>query len=347
MVPYDRWVEYSLRDGASLSALLLPGRDHCGIYILIFGNGEEYVGQTVSLRNRIATHRRRWPDIETVRILDVAVDHLDDTETRIIGERAVLGKQLRNINLTSCPPPSEILDSFVDRQVQLEWMAGQTDPVVIGERGQLAAQRRRTALKHRELSARSDYKLLVAALARYVQECLPWPHQTEGRFWTVTSLPSTGRTRQWRRCAALSVHNVEMLVLGEWREDAIQEWQPSGFLNVDTSLPLGPQRRARNNHYRSTGPVNTIKFDAWTELMALLDERQVASAARSLAGHMLRKGNSLFAQFHDFHLADDIFIHLDNKTSGTSVRVDHTLSPAGTVSCRVPPEQAAEPRSLW
>jgi hypothetical protein len=238
------------------------------------------------------------------------MEHLDGVEIRVIGERTALGKQLRNVNLTSCPPTSEILDSYVDRQVQLEWMAGQTEPVVIGERGQLAAQRRRTAVKHRELSARSDHEELVEALAIYVRECLPWPHQTEGRFWTVTSLPSTGRTRQWRRCAALSVHNVEMLVLGEWRDNASHKWHPSGFLNVDASLPAGRQLQTRMNSYRTTGPVMRIQFDAWAEVVTLLKDEEVAPAARSLAGHMLRKGNSLFAHFHDYHLADDIFMHL-------------------------------------
>lgn len=55
---FQRW---EVSDDLSLSALVGPGFNGCGIYILEFNDGTQYVGQTVSLLSRIASRRRRWP----------------------------------------------------------------------------------------------------------------------------------------------------------------------------------------------------------------------------------------------------------------------------------------------
>lgn len=64
------------RDAAPTTFLPLDRR-LCGIYTLHFANGERYVGQTVGLANRLASHLRRWDDITA---LDLVVDDQEQQE---------------------------------------------------------------------------------------------------------------------------------------------------------------------------------------------------------------------------------------------------------------------------
>lgn len=172
----------------------------------------------------------------------------------------------------------------------------------------------RTARNYARLAARSDYQDVLAALSEYVRVCLPWPHQTEGRFWSVTSLPGSGRTAAWRRVAALSVNNVEALVLGEWRDPG-PDWVPGGFVNIARTAT--PERSwgcdVQESQYTTVGAVWRCGFNHPNELIALLGRRDVAEAARAMAIGLLRKGEGLFACFHDYHLADDIFLALAGR----------------------------------
>ncbi|MDR1393615.1 MAG: GIY-YIG nuclease family protein [Bifidobacteriaceae bacterium] len=310
---FSRW--HPVDDTLSVSALLSPGQSQTGIYVLEFSDGEEYVGQTTGLLSRVAAHRRRWPgEIVGLRFAPVRPDDLDLAERDTISRLHADGARLRNVALVSLPLHSEALDYVIDPALQQDWLDGAAGQVVLGDRAARAAQRKRTQRAHAKLAARKDYQDLLGSLALYVGECLPYPHQTERRFWTVTSLPATGRGPDFHRLAAISVNNVETLVLEEACEPG-GPWERYGFINV----ALGEKRlRVRGTqseigHYGTTGEVQRFFFGSMSELRALLDHPRVAEAARRLALGLLRKGTSMFGRFHDYNLADDIFLCLDAK----------------------------------
>lgn len=309
MLRFTRW---ETPVGTSLSALI-GEIDRCGIYVLEFSNGEVYVGQTVSLLSRFAHHRRRWPDeIQAVRFAPVAPDRLDLAERDVVARLVATGSRLRNLDLVALPLRSEALDLVVDPTVVTSWLE-EAGELSIGDRAIHARQRRRTEVAYQTLATHKDFDGIVSGAATYVARCLPWPHRTEGRFWVITSMPTTGRTSTWRRLCALSVNNVEVLVFGEERRS--RGWHHCGFLNVAFAdgIPrrLRP-RRVETAEYRSVGRVYRLPFRSAAEVGAFMEDPVVLQAARQLAIGLLRKGNGLFGRFHDYNLADSIFVRLDD-----------------------------------
>ena len=303
---------YLVSDGTSLSIHFPAGVPTCGVYVLEFTDGTEYVGQSVSLLSRFTTHRRRWPgEIVGVRFVPLPASMLNEVERDTIAQRVAEGARLRNVDLVALPLRSEVLDLVVDPAVQDEWLSGQVDPVVIGYRGTQAAQRRRTLAKYRQLAEHDDFEKIVTGLASYIGSCIPWPHQTECGFWVVTSLPLTSRSKDRHRLAVVSINNVETLVLAETLQDDGQ-WATGGFMNIalTAQLPEEFANLVEPSNYRSTGDVHRLRFEL-DDLTDFLDEESIANGARELSIGLLRKGKGMFARFHDYNLADDIFIELD------------------------------------
>lgn len=311
---FQRW---EVSDDLSMSALVAPGFNGCGIYVLEFEDGTEYVGQTVSLLSRIVSHRRRWPgQITGLQFAEAPREALTQAERDVVARKAAIGIGLRNTDLVALPLSSAALDLVVDRAVQDDWLRGETDPLNIGERGTLALQRRRTLQQYRTLAERSGYPVIVQAMADYLRCCLPWPHQTEGRFWMVTSMPSTGRSSTWRRLAAITVNNVETVVLGEGRETPNEPWQPGGFMNlaIHTSVPRDIAHDVDVTAYKTVGDVTRLWLSEPRDVSTALECPAVSEGARRLAMGLLRKGKGMSSRYHDYNLADDIFAALEPAT---------------------------------
>lgn len=85
-----RW--WVLEDSRSIAALM-PGRHHCGIYILEFENNERYVGQARDVVRRYQSHRLgskhhvAWRDIVGFGFIEVAPSDLDRVEREIIAQQ--------------------------------------------------------------------------------------------------------------------------------------------------------------------------------------------------------------------------------------------------------------------
>ncbi|WOQ15999.1 GIY-YIG nuclease family protein [Raineyella sp. W15-4] len=307
-----RFTRWSINDAISLSVYT---SDACGIYVLEFADGEEYVGQTVHLLSRFSAHRRRWPgEIVAVRFREVAPELLDDAERDVVALLVRDGARLRNVDLIGLPLRSPELDHYVDPVDVEDWLTGDSDASNIGDRGVIAMQRQRTRNKFAELAARPDYEAIRGGLARYVALCIPYPHRTERKIWVVTSLPTTGRSAEWRRLAAISVSNVEALVIGEVTT-AGGERAVCGFANLarlDAVPPeLSEDLSFQDGEYGKTGAVTQVWFDDLEALGEVLDDEALLDAARRFSVGLLRKGGGMFSRFHDYHLADDLFATIE------------------------------------
>ena len=289
-----------------------------GVYVLGFVDGEEYVGQTVNFPSRFAAHRRRWPDIRTVRFAPVTVEGLDAAERSLIQQRVDSGKVLRNLTLLSQPTGASALDLVVDRQVQAAWLSADADSDDIDlDPHRLHLAERRLASRQRvdQLRGHPLFPLVRTSLAAYVQQVIPWPEETEGKQWILTALPTTARSRDNRRLATLSIQNVEMVFFGE-RRDRHGEWV--GYTRLNTApLPWTPRRLRRlcevHDHYRSAGRVQSFDIDGCDGVSELLGFPEVRHAARRLALGQLRKGRGMFARAHNDTFADEVFAEIARR----------------------------------
>jgi hypothetical protein len=336
-----QFTRYDLPADASLAAVLDPAFDRCGIYVLEFDDGSLYAGQTVDLVGRFAAHRRHQPgQITAIRFAHCRRDQLDGLEQKVVRALERNGARLRNILLTGLTDHSVPLDLVVDRAKQEEWLTAgpdstwTADTTVVGPAQDRRQVSDRAASRFHKLSQHPMYDDVRACLASYVSAVLPYPRQTEGKFWVATALPSTNHLAWTRRLSAVSVNNVELLVLGEARGRRAATWRQWGFINVSYGKRprIGPRRPRRllwllgsrkiavvKAKYRTTGPVWSLHFKEAQDLTTLLAEPEVLKLARGLAIGQLRKGRSMFERFHNPLLADDVFAQINRRNAG-----DHT-----------------------
>lgn len=281
--PALRFSAWPITSGTSLTTVLPPLHPTSGIYVLHFANGEAYVGKSVNVVSRYASHARRWTDIERVEFCPVAFEAQARAERDIVARFVAQGVKLRNIDLVPLPLASDALDRVVDREFQAEWLNGVPDNRHFGLRGEQARMRRRTAAKYAALAARRDFPDLVEAVACYLGMCVPWPHETERRFWSVTSLPSTGRSKDWRRLVTVNVNAVEALVIGESIDD---HGRPCvvGFLNcaADTPIPAEGIHDWEEARYGKTGAVKRLYADDLSDVIWWLGQTDVLAGVRRL-----------------------------------------------------------------
>lgn len=319
-----RFSHYPIPEGTSLSAVLPVDSPRCGIYVLHFEDGYFYVGQAHDVLVRFSTHRRTWgARIVGLDFAPAAPDHLDELERRSIQHLEQQGKALVNSALVGLPMGPSPLDVIVDRVDQERWLDGSAElDYELDDRLALAAQRARSGDKFRKLAARPDYEGIRMALLMYLLYVVPWPHETEGRFWSITSLPSTNRSRYQRRVSTVSVNNVETLVLAEVLDED-DGWLLGGFINVARGVGKSHGWPVKRHKYRTVGEVDAIYFDGWQGLIALLQRPEVEAAARQTALGLMRKGRGMMAKYHDVSLADDVFaafeqLDLSDDTDATA-----------------------------
>lgn len=325
-----RWQSWATPSGVSPSALF-EKQLGCGIYELEFANGDCYVGQSVHFSSRFASHRRRWDDIVRASFAEVPFKDLDAAEAEVINTRAKTGRVMRNLLLTSQPYGPSVLNEYIEEQVQREWLSAELDddPVMDPERVELARRRLAEEPKDEQrikwaksvatLKAHPAGPFVIDSLAAYVYRVIPWPHQTEGRFWSVSAMPGTVRSRTNRRFTTLSIQNVEMLFMGEWlyenEEEGVSELVPFTVLNVHEStvvpnlLPAFGQGQVHEG-YRTTGPIRTFDADNVDLLEDFFQFPEVLLGARQLAMSQLRKGTAMFHRHHNQVLADEIYARI-------------------------------------
>lgn len=297
-----------VRDVDSLSAVsnvFSAGSSRGGIYILHFADGYEYVGQARNVLTRFRTHVRSWAyPIVALDFAPVPVAELDETERWVIQAKEREGIRLRNSALVGLPMGDAAVDLIVARAEQEEWMNGVDPDADVSERRSLAVGRDRSAKNFTELTERPYYDPLLDILAANVRQVIPAPHHTERRFWCVTAMPSTGRSATWQRIAAITINNVETLVVGESTEGGTVYLD--GFLNVAPGLRLPASLDIEKGEYRTVGEVQRIQSGA-SFLEFAVHHPVVRDAARITAMGLLRKGTSMMGRYHCAPLADDVF----------------------------------------
>lgn len=294
---------------------VLSLKSECGIYVLEFANGEQYVGQTIHFPTRLAKHRRTYPDIIAINFAEVAAKDLNIAEYGEIQRRRRSGILLRNKTLLAQPLGDSPLDDLIDQQEQAAWLdvaATDDEEIHIGDRAEEARGRTLSNKKFAELQQQPHFEEALNSLAAYVAYVIPYPHLTEKKTWTVTAMPSTNRRPTDKRVAALSVNNVEMMYLRLVRGYQDGEWTPVATLNVADTYQPPPYMRdfVYPGSYRSAGPVKAIIMEEFLIKEFLMNDA-ILLAARELALGQMRKGTTMFSKYHNDALSDAIFERID------------------------------------
>lgn len=310
MTSSRRQLRWELSNNVAPSIYFGLDRKLCGIYTLEFEGGDRYVGQTVDLTSRLASHRRRWTDIVAVSFIECGPDELDDLERSLITQTERT-HSVRNKAFTQMPGGEAEIDLVVDRQQQAEWLDGVQSAYPLDERMRAAERRRRTRPKYEQLIAHPAFPEALGDLAAFVHQVVPWPSVTGGLYWGVSPMPSTSRTRERHRLFTVSAHNVELLYLMHYPGDG----ETDAFLNVSSGIMTARDRSGltidRRPRYRSYRNCEGIALPAGV-MSEVLERPSVLTAARSMALGLMRRGPSNFAKFHSDALLDDVLLHRDD-----------------------------------
>lgn len=308
----------------SLAFRFEPEDSRTGIYILSFANGERYVGQSLNVVNRFGSHRRRWDDITHIAFRPFLSEELNLREREVLASVEQRGHRVRNLDLAGRPGGDSLLNIVMEEQAQAEWLESDVSEPFDAPRYMAAARRVAGLARFQELSRRNDFPELLDGAASYVATALPWPSQTEGRFWTATAMASTGRSSTWRRLITISAQNAEVLVIGESSTGGATVIE--GFMNLDKSASSSIQPWLRQqgldvysliDSYGTIGDVCHLEFTGLQTLSHLLEEGgPITQLAKELALNLMRKGPSMYTRFHNDHLADAIFTQMANQKEG-------------------------------
>ena len=217
MIALD-FTRFDAADKGSLAILVGDLSSRTGIYWLTFDDGYEYVGQSVEMVRRLATHRRKQPgSIVTVAFASVPVDRLDHAERWFIEQRDNAGARLRNKLITRAPggPAPGTYTVSPGVTVSLPWERAARGRITAGEPPSIRSATDRQARQWDQLQAHEAWPDIRAFLRGFLRETMSSPDLTAGRLWTVSALPNTVRLPGWYRLCTLNVGRIEAVYIGQ------------------------------------------------------------------------------------------------------------------------------------
>jgi hypothetical protein len=292
--------------GRATIADLIPTAQRCGIYVLHFGDGQHYVGQSVEVTSRFLAHRHNYPDIHRLSFKAVPRELLDVEERRAVHQFEQAGLALRNIALVSWPIGVSRFDQVMAAEDQERWLADLHWVDDRGPRGADKSLRHRTAHKYVQLLGRPDHEEAIKLARAYVRSALPAAWRSEMQFWSVSCLPHPAVYIR------VNVHRQEVLRV-------VREHDNLDCVIFLTELPRLEQFRLRLARLlRSRGLVQvtqggyvsggqdqmSLHIRGASHAMRLLRSEAVLSAARAFSLGLMRKGPNLNRESHCIDLAD-------------------------------------------
>ncbi len=319
------FTEHAIDDPRSLALFWASAASPTGIYWLTFTDGTGYVGQSVSSRTRLATHRRRWPDAALVRFAPCARERMNELERATI--RYVQDFQpLRNKMLTKWPGGHGDLVVRISpgQQLSLPWDRGRRGPIEPAVHPPEATSRE--AAKYALLRQVTNYQECAKAAASLVSGVIPSPRASQGLLWFASALPSTNRSRGFRRLLAVSAGRLE--ILRTFEEEHSGRYSNPSFLNV--SPEADPSRLGRSliqaglsrhdltrGHYRVVSGVQTVHTPNPDSLRRLLADPFILDSVYQLVITMMRQGSAPLGRFHNRLLAEELLTRAWATSAGT------------------------------
>lgn len=312
--PELHFAEHVVQDQGSLALFWANIGSHTGIYQLKFADGSAYIGQSVSARTRLATHRRRWVDAVSVGFAPCAAERLNELELAMI-RYAEKTTPLRNRLLTNRPGGNEDLVVTISpgQELALPWMRSRrgavTPPLPVA--APAAAEKR----KAHALFRMSTYPSVAGTVAALIAGALPSPTETQGVLWSVSAMPSTNRTHGFRRLLTLSAGRLEILRIFEVVTESSVAY-PSVV-----NLAPGTRRRdlisslARTGlgqgalstaHYRAVAGVQSLEAPDLDSLERLLRDPFILDSVYDLVVTLMRQGSAPLGRFHNRLVAKDL-----------------------------------------
>lgn len=312
---------HDVRGRPSIALLLreLKLTRRSGVYLLQFSDDTFYIGLARDVVRRFSQHRHSHGDrIIGFSFQAVPIRELAERERILIQQGERLGVPLDQTEWKTTPYGDSDLDDLIAPSDAEKWLRDPNWPFPNDKRVYIPYDPGRCLRDTRLFKSfmeRSDFRDLLQLLRTYVLTTVPAPRTTEHDFWDVSCLPMTNRS-SWPRLFCVSVHLMEILVVGHKLDDKKSLW---GFVNCAKSVIsktyLGQDDLGRRfgsaeydfRGYKSAGDDEImIRFGDLETAYALVSDTSVRNACALLNYRVMRKGVTRYANFHCSALADAI-----------------------------------------
>lgn len=230
--------------------------------------------------------------------------------------RLALSEVFHWISTRTQPVESRHVEQLLTDGRLTAWLDGTVELDDTAERFDLPDQRAKGLPRFDALTSLEEWPQIRRALRRYVLHCVPLPRGFEWSHWVVSAVPRTGQTAQWRRLCAVSINQMETLVIGRFTDETGTRLR--SCVNVSQSVLLSRDESGQaflarmseavdlsERDYRaSQGDSISVIADGFEPLMDVLEDEQTVKAARRLNLQLLRRGETSYHSSHCFPLAD-------------------------------------------
>lgn len=162
------------------------GSKGSGIYTWITEGGEAYVGQAVSVRNRLKQHWKNYRDMAFAAFKPVKIDDLAAEEQKMI---SAVEARFPVLNIAFAKSSTALVP--FDRVMDAEQIERFLNGGATGERNiwqQWPLLHRKQARRFADFESDELFSQSIEALRIFINGCIPFPAATEVRFWSVTVL---------------------------------------------------------------------------------------------------------------------------------------------------------------
>lgn len=289
-----------------------------GYYLLEFADGDCYLGQSISIADRLKGHRALHKDISSIRLLPDLIArslvnplrHLLEREASLIHSLQTAGLPARNkAQMTYLTGDGLPIDAIFKSNgtTAAEWLA---DPISCNRRDDRAS-RSLTPSADQLAAGEAAYKRWLertgehtdtvrSLLGIYMVRCLPLPLHTEYTHWVLSSPDVVPRHR--------TLSNLSIGWTEAFRTMIDKVGHLSGMLHVNGIELLGEEMRddalvrfmrqhpgvsVMQSPYQAAGPFNLMLWAPDLESVRdLLDDTAVTRAAATAALHLMRKSKT-------------------------------------------------------
>ena len=307
---FGRGFRYDVSELDSIAHALRNQDIVSGIYRLVFTNGEMYVGQSVNVIRRFASHRRRWADIVAIEFWPLTADALDQAERELISATEQLAT-VRNIRDTALPRGHEDWEfrSSEGDSSLLPWDRARRPRIT--ERLQSKDE-----LRFAELSRHPRYAEIRELAGWYLEKLIPDPKSTQRYLWVISCLPSTSKRSGYRRLLVISCGNLETLIIDEHTVDGqvfVEARINTDILEDDPELVESNPELLDVYDYKyriTTARGWTFNIDYLCRIImgeeSLPEFEAMLDRAYHLNVRMMRAGGTMYSRFHNRPLAADV-----------------------------------------
>jgi hypothetical protein len=291
--------------GRTSVADLFRSNDRCGLFVLIFENGECHPGQTQDISRQYASHARAEVDIAWLAFRPIPQEQLEQEAIHLTN--ALRGRAMRQAMSEMLPQVEADFDLVMEPANQRRWLM-EMGYIDSGGRRPTDAGLRQKYRRNYERLLRAPFAMqTISILHTYVQQAIPAPRRSEVAFWSLSCMPThwvyTRVNLHWQETLSAYVQNGQLWFSLHLALSPLEKVYGQGLFKLRRRHPLA----AHIDHQFVPGGADQTSFDLPAGIArSFITDPGILPAIRLFNLRLMRKGPCTTGRYHCLDLTDQI-----------------------------------------